>query len=375
MDLADLPVDGEIPAWLAGSLVRVTPAKFDVGGTPLNHWFDGQAMLHAFGVGDGRVSYANRWLRTKQLESIERDGKLAYTEFGTDPCRSIFQRMALLFKPGAGVTDNAAVNVVRLGDEHLAMTESPQPIRFDRETLETLGRTEWADEIPGLLATAHPHGEKGELINYALHLGVVNRYYRFYTLAPGGKPRQAAEMKVREPAYVHSFGLTERFFVLGEFPYVLDPLDLVRSMLGKPFMEHFRWEPDRGTRFHLFDRATGERVRSFDAPPGFCFHHVNAYEDGDEVVVDVCVYDDPSIIERFYLKRILAGDADAAPPRLRRYRLNLATGSTSDERLTEIRSSSRRSTMGARTVAPIATRTGSAAGTTTPGSTRWRRST
>jgi carotenoid cleavage dioxygenase-like enzyme len=57
-------------------------------------------------------------------------------------------------------------------------------------------------------------------------------------------------------------------------------------MLGKPFMEHFRWEPDRGTRFHLFDREGGELVRSFDAPPGFCFHHVNAYEDGDEVVID-----------------------------------------------------------------------------------------
>lgn len=333
---ADLPVQGELPGWLAGSLVRVTPAKFDVGGKSLAHWFDGQAMLHAFGVGGGRVSYANRWLRTKQLESIQRDGKLAYTEFGTDPCRSLFKRMALLFRPGSGVTDNAVVNVVRLGDEHLAMTESPIPIAFDRDTLETIGRPEWADEIPGLLTTAHPHGDKGELINYAIHLGAVNRYYRFYTLAPGGKPRQAAEMKVREPAYVHSFGLTERFFVLGEFPYVVDPLDIVRSMVGKPFMEHFRWEPDRGTRFHLFDRGSGELMRSFDAPPGFCFHHVNAYENGNEVIVDACVYDDPSIIQQLYLERILAGDRSAPPPILRRYRLDLDTGSTWDEQLTEI---------------------------------------
>jgi beta,beta-carotene 9',10'-dioxygenase len=337
IEVADLPVQGELPGWLTGSLVRVTPAKFEVGGKQLAHWFDGQAMLHAFGVAEGRVSYANRWLRTKQLESIERDGKLAYTEFGTDPCRSIFKRMSLLFKPRDGVTDNCVVNVVRLGDEHLAMTESPLPIRFDHETLETLGRPEWADEVPGMLATAHPHGQNGELINYALHLGAVNRYYRFYTVAPGGTPRQAAEMKVREPAYVHSFGLTERFFVLGEFPYVLDPLDLVRSRLGKPFMEHYRWEPDRGTRFHLFDRATGELVRSFDAPPAFCFHHVNAFEDGDEVVVDACVYDDPSVIDRFFLKRILAGDREgSSPPRLWRYRLDLTTGSASDEQLTEL---------------------------------------
>jgi len=337
VDVADLPVEGALPEWLTGSLVRVTPAKFEAGGTPLNHWFDGQAMLHAFGVDAGRVSYANRWLRTKQLESIERDGKLAYTEFGTDPCRSIFKRMALLFNPRAGITDNGVVNIVRLGEEHLAVTESPLPIRFDRETLETMGRPEWADEIPGLLTTAHPHGENGELINYALELGVVNRCYRFYTLAPGGKPRQAAEMKVHEPAYVHSFGLTERFLVLGEFPYVVNPLDMVRSMVGKPFMEHFRWEPDRGTRFHLFDRRTGRLERTFEAPPAFCFHHVNAFEDGDEVVVDACVYDDPSIVEALYLKRILAGDrGSASPPRLWRYRLDLASGSSWDEQLTDI---------------------------------------
>jgi beta,beta-carotene 9',10'-dioxygenase len=334
--VGDLPVQGELPGWLAGSLVRVTPAKFEVGGKQLAHWFDGQAMLHAFGVDGGRVSYANRWLRTRQLESIERDGKLAYTEFGTDPCRSIFKRMALLFKPRDGVTDNAVVNVVQLGDEHLAMTESPIPIAFDRETLETIGRTEWGDEIPGLITTAHPHGDNGELINYALHLGVANRYYRFYTVAPGGRPRKAAQMRVRKPAYVHSFGLTERFFVLGEFPYVVDPLDVVRSMLNKPFYEYFRWEPDRGTRFHVFDRRAGELVRSFDAAPGFCFHHVNAYEDGSEVVVDACVYEDPSIVEQLYLKRIMAGERSAPAPILRRYRLDLQTGTTVDHQLTEI---------------------------------------
>jgi carotenoid cleavage dioxygenase-like enzyme len=335
IEVADLPVEGELPGWLAGSLVRVTPAKFEVGGKQLAHWFDGQAMLHAFSVGEGRVSYANRWLRTKQLESIERDGKLAYTEFATDPCRSIFKRMSLMFNPRAALTDNGVVNVVKLGDEHLALTETPLPVQFDPDTLATVGRVDWAEDIPGLLTTAHPHGNGGELVNYAAHIGPVSRY-RFFTMPPGGRPRKAAEMKVREPAYVHSFGLTERFFILGEFPYVVDPLDVAKTMGRKPFMEHFRWEPDRGTRFHLFDRGTGELVRSFDAPAGFCFHHVNAYEDGSEVIVDACVYDDPSVIQQLYLKRILAGERGGPPPTLRRYRLDLETGSSSDEQLTEI---------------------------------------
>ena len=57
-----LPVSGELPAWLSGSLLRTGPAKFEAGARPFNHWFDGLAMLHRFTFGDGRVSYGNRFL-------------------------------------------------------------------------------------------------------------------------------------------------------------------------------------------------------------------------------------------------------------------------------------------------------------------------
>ncbi|MCL4287316.1 MAG: carotenoid oxygenase family protein, partial [Thermoleophilia bacterium] len=44
-----LPVEGEIPGWLGGSLLRTGPARFEVGARELSHWFDGLAMLHRFG--------------------------------------------------------------------------------------------------------------------------------------------------------------------------------------------------------------------------------------------------------------------------------------------------------------------------------------
>lgn len=333
IEVAELPIQGSLPAWLAGSLVRLTPARFEAGDVKLRHWFDGQAMLHGFAIDDGRVSYANRWLRTKQFESIERDGKLAYSEFATDPCRSIFKRITTLFNPRASLTDNGVVNIVKLGDEHLALTETPMPVQFDPETLHTFGVTDWAKDIPGLLTTAHPHGDRGELINYAAHIGPVNRY-RFYTQKPGGKPQTVADMKVREPAYVHSFGLTDRFFILGEFPYVVNPLDMIRSR--KTFMENFRWEPDRGTRFLLFDRTTGELAHTFEAPAGFCFHHVNAFEEGGDVVVDACVYEDASVVQALYLDRLRGEERYVPPPRLLRYRLDLATGTSTHGQLTEI---------------------------------------
>src|SRR4051794_37500845 len=53
-----LSITGELPAWRTGSLVRTGPAKFEVGERTMNHWFDGLAMLHRFGIEGGSVSYA-----------------------------------------------------------------------------------------------------------------------------------------------------------------------------------------------------------------------------------------------------------------------------------------------------------------------------
>ena len=41
---------------------------------------------------------------------------------------------------------------------------------------------------------------------------------------------------------MHSFGLTQRWFVLAEFPFVVNPLRLALS--GRPYIENYRWKPD-----------------------------------------------------------------------------------------------------------------------------------
>ena len=74
--LPDLPVDGRVPPWLSGVLVRNGPALFEIGEQRLNHWFDGLAMLHAFAFARGRVSYANRFLRSSAYKAWQREGKI-----------------------------------------------------------------------------------------------------------------------------------------------------------------------------------------------------------------------------------------------------------------------------------------------------------
>jgi carotenoid cleavage dioxygenase-like enzyme len=110
---------------------------------------------------------------------------------------------------------------------------------------------------------------------------------------------------VREPAYMHSFGLTERWLVLAEFPLVVNPIELALS--GRPFIENFRWKPELGTRLHLFDRRTGKAHGPFETEARFGFHHVNAYEEDGDVVADICTYEDASIVEDLYLERLRSG--------------------------------------------------------------------
>jgi beta,beta-carotene 9',10'-dioxygenase len=330
--LDELALSGELPSWLNGSLLRTGPAKFEVGEQRMRHWFDGLAMLHRFTVDSGRVSYGNRYLHSRSYRAAQEQGRMVYGEFATDPCRSLFKRVQTLFAPGKTLPDNANINVTRLGERFISMTETPMPVQFDPDTLQTAGVQPY--DVPGQLTTAHPHMDRssGGMINYAAKLGRVSSY-RFFAVDPdASKPRRLSSQPVKEPAYMHSFGLTERWLVLAEFPFVVNPLSLALS--GRPYIENYKWKPELGTRFTLVDRATGEARGGFQADACFAFHHVNAYEDGGEVVVDMCVFEDAGVIEDLYLERLREGKPVAAPE-LTRFRLGVADRSVSRERLAD----------------------------------------
>ncbi len=316
-----LPVEGAFPAWLAGALLRTGPAKFEVGGSRYQHWFDGLAMLHRSGFADGTVTYSNRFLDSRAYRAARDTGRIAYSEFATDPCRTLFKRVtSLLAPPEFG--DNANVALVQRGEEFLALSETPLPVVFGPRTLATLGV---AASAPGQLTVAHPHRAPGSdgLISYATHFG-PHTTYRVYTQDAAGRSRVVARIPVRRPAYMHSFAITRRYLVLAEFPFVVNPAAIPLS--GRPFIRNYRWRPGLGTRFRVLDLATGSMIGTVQGEPFFAFHHVNAYERGDEIVLDLCAYDDPGIIDALYLDQLRAGDAAPPAARLRRYRLRPGRG-------------------------------------------------
>lgn len=335
IDAEDLPVRGTIPDWLRGTLIRNGPAHWEAGQKSFRHWFDGQAMLHRFTVADGRVAYRNRFLRTESSRMAREEGRIGFGEFATDPCQSRFARF--LTSLNDTVTPNASVNVVPMNEGYAALTETTIAVQFDPDTLETLGVTGYDDQLDGPVTTAHPHQQPGtnDLINYVLKFGRRSEY-RIYRQHPGSMTRElVATVPTKRPGYMHSFAVTEHYAVLAVFPLVVNPLALL--LRGKPFIENYRWRPRLGTQFIVVnlhdgtvrDTATGEAV--------FAFHHINAYEDGDQIVVDLCAYPNASIIDATYLERLRHPDTYPRPPLARptRYRIDPKAGTVSGRRISD----------------------------------------
>jgi beta,beta-carotene 9',10'-dioxygenase len=94
-ELTKLNVDGSLPTWLSGKLVRNGPAVFEAGKTKLRHWFDGYGMLHGFLIADGTIYYQSKFIKSEEYLNARESGKVQNTiTWGTasDPCRSIFRR-------------------------------------------------------------------------------------------------------------------------------------------------------------------------------------------------------------------------------------------------------------------------------------------
>jgi beta,beta-carotene 9',10'-dioxygenase len=295
--LSSLKVEGEIPIWLEGVLVRNGPVHISIEGVPSTHWLDGLAMLHAFSIKEGKVSYINRFLRTDPYKKVFEEESLDYVGFTQDPCRNIFKRFFTLFAKSEHL-HNANVNVMKICDKYVALTEVPLPVVFDKETLDTLGVLDYEDELPvdHCWQSAHPHYcfENKEYISYLVEYG-KRSYYVIYKMKEDSSKREIiTKIEVENPSYMHTFALTENYIILAQFPLRVNPLNFLFK--SKAFIYNFEWQEEVGTKFMVICKKSGCLLNEISGPSFFAFHHANAYEEDGAIVMDIVTYKDASII-------------------------------------------------------------------------------
>ncbi|MFB6122122.1 MAG: carotenoid oxygenase family protein [Haloferacaceae archaeon] len=314
-------IEGTIPEWLSGTLVRNGPGQFEAGDEGVTHWFDGLAMLRRYAFEDGTLRYSNRFLRSDAYANATA-GRLT-GQFGTDTrgAGRLFDVLRSFGPPEP--TDNANVHVARLGGEYVALTEAPRRMAFDPETLETRGEFTFADDLTEHLTSAHlvddPH--RGEQVGFATQFGRTPRYH-VYRVLDGERGRDVvASVEARGPAYVHDCSVTADHVVLVEPPLVL-PMRRVLDPFSEGPIDMLDWQPERGTRVLVVNRDTGELVADPTLDAAFTFHHINAFVDDGTVTVDLVEFPDAGIVDAMRMDRLDDGFPDVPDGRPVRYRID-----------------------------------------------------
>jgi carotenoid cleavage dioxygenase-like enzyme len=310
-DFAALPIEGEIPRELSGSLYRNGPnPQFEPRDTD-HHWFAGDGMIHAFRFANGKVSYSNRYVRTPRWEAENAAGRSLFGAFGnpltSDPS---------VAGKDAGV---ANTNIVWHANRLLALEEAHQPFALDPQSLAPRGYVPYAGRANRF--TAHPKTdpETGELVFFGymageeffsdqVAYGIVNRV---------GKVTRLDTFAAPFPSMIHDFFVTKNY---AAFPVLPLTGSLARAMQGGPA---FAWEPEKGSHIGVMRRDAGtETMRWFTTDPCYVFHPMNMWEEGDRLHVHAMQYERAPLFPNADGTR-----AGAAPARLSHWIIDLAGAS------------------------------------------------
>ena len=317
----DLDVTGELPDDLAGVYIRNTenPLHDAIG---RYHPFDGDAMLHSLHIDNGHTEYRNRFVRTAGFEAERAAGRPLWAGLREHPDKSERDGWGARTR----MKDNSSTDVVvHRGRAATSFYQCGDIYELDPRTLEHHGTADWvADVTPGWGVSAHTKVDEasGEMLffNYAkrapwMHYGVVDA---------NGELAHYMPIELPGPRLPHDMAFTEHFAILNALPLFWDPEALAAGAHAVRFF------PELPSRFAVVPRRgqPGD-VRWFEAEPTYVLHWINAYEDGDEVVLDGYAQN-PKLGTRTptpdAMKPFHALDINAVGAHAYRWRFNLVTG-------------------------------------------------
>ncbi|PZO19620.1 MAG: Apocarotenoid-15,15'-oxygenase [Leptolyngbya foveolarum] len=326
-------IEGEIPSELAGTVFRNGPGLTDINGYRLRHPFDGDGMISAIALQNGKAFYQNKFVRTEGYLAEQASGKPEYRGvFGTQ-------------KPGGWLANAfdlrlkniANTHVVYWGGKLLALWEAAEPHRLDPHTLETLG----LDYLDGLLKegdpfAAHPkfdpecNGEE-RMVNFSIKTGLSSTISLF-EFSPDGTLAHQHKHSVAGFAFMHDFAITPNYCVFVQNPVSFNPIPFVAGFKGAA--ECIQFNPKAPTKIVVIPRNGEGEVRFYNTEPCFVFHHANAFEQDGKLILDSICYDNfPSIEDAEDYSKV---DFDHVPAsNLWRFTVDLATEVVDVEVLTE----------------------------------------
>lgn len=317
----DLPVVGEVPRDLAGVFVRNgSNPRFRQNGR--YHWFDGDGMIHALRFEDGRASYANRWVRTWAFQEEEKAGASLWTGVTERPDFT---------NPRGAFKDTSNTDVCFHGGRLYSLwwlggaAYVVNPI-----SLETSGTETFGGKMPTI--SAHPKVDMvtGELMLFDYK--PFPPYLTYAVVSPGGELVHKTEIDLPGPRLQHDLAITERFTLFFDMSMQWDPKLLE---VGKTRVTYLR---DRPARIGVLPRhAPGSAIRWFETEPFYMYHTINAWEEGDRIVLVGCKIDAPVVGDpQNPAREVPTIGFLRLEPNLYRWELDTKTGGVKETRLDDV---------------------------------------
>ena len=318
-----LEVIGELPANLNGMHVRNGPNR-QFASDGRYHWFDGDGMLHAVEFDRGKVRYRNRWIMTAGLREERHAGAALWRGIKEPPRKD---------RPDAPLKNTSNTDVKFHAGKLVSMWYlGGTAYTIDPGSLDTVGRLD-CDGALKLPISAHSKVDEktGEFIFFAY--GKEAPYMHYGVIGADGALKHQIPVALPGPRLPHDMAITPNYSILHDLPlfYDMDALAAGRHKL--------KFYADMPSRFAVVPRyGSVDQIRWFEADPCYMYHVVNAWEEGDEIVM----LGTPFRLPRDRNGAIAAEQFPRMPAALEHdfifyeWRFNLRTGTTRERLLDDI---------------------------------------
>ncbi len=330
-------IEGVVPADLEGTFFRNGPGRQRIGSEKYGHWFDGDGMLCAFTFKEGRVHFKNRYVRTPKYIEETAAQKILYRGFGTQlpgGMRKNFLKMP---------ANPANTNTIYHGGRLFALAEGGRPWELNPHTLETIGEFNYAGRLTNSnVFSAHGkvHPTTGDYINFGAGMSGFGwkgpkPCLNVYRINPAGKLFARGRLSLDNFPFCHDFVITQKYaiFFIGSIVFG----NMGGFLLGmSSISDQIKFDPGVPMKMLVCDLETLAEVKRFEVAAGAIIHFGNAFEDGDDIVVDAMFTGDFEANDT--LSDVFKPDGRFNGGTYMRYHLNMNTGKSSTEQVSEIES-------------------------------------
>ena len=264
-------VEGKIPEGLRGVLYRNGPALFERAGQRYQHWFDGDGLMHAWTIGDGRIRHQARLVETYKLKTERKAGRFVIPAAGTTIADPVDIR-------NNDDINTANTSVVQIAGKVYALWEAGSAIELDPETLATLGPKTWRDDLAAAPFSAHPLRDRdGTIWNFGLLSMLGGSGLMIWKINADGQLEAIKMIKDEHEGYLHSFAMSESHLIFVLAPY--------QSGEGGSYFERMHFQSDQPCRIAVVPKNALDKPRWFDADFAMAYHFADAFERRGEIVI------------------------------------------------------------------------------------------